>query len=119
VVKGEVTADGTLTLLMSDGTTEHVGNVRGPQGEQGPAGEQGPQGIPGARGEAGPRGESGPRGERGEAGIPGARGPAGESAPAMAILSERLAGLSASDIKDLREITVDIGGQQIRLIARG
>lgn len=45
-----IDADGNLTITFSDGDSENVGNIIGPQGPMGP---QGPKGDPGPQGEKG------------------------------------------------------------------
>ena len=45
-----IDADGNLTITFSDGDSENVGNIIGPQGPMGP---QGPKGDPGPKGEKG------------------------------------------------------------------
>lgn len=54
--------DGNLTITFSDGDSENVGNIIGPQGPQGPQGE---------KGDVGPQGPQGPQGEKGEQGNDG------------------------------------------------
>ena len=53
---------GNLAITFSDGDSENVGNIIGPQGVPGPKGD---------KGEAGPVGPQGPRGEKGEQGNDG------------------------------------------------
>lgn len=62
--KGEVSidTDGNLTITFSDGDSENVGNVIGPQGVPGPKGD---------KGDVGPVGPQGPQGEKGEQGKDG------------------------------------------------
>lgn len=60
--------DGNLTITFSDGDSENVGNIIGPQGPQGP---QGPKGPKGEKGDVGPQGPQGPQGEKGEQGNDG------------------------------------------------
>lgn len=57
-----IDTDGNLTITFSDGDSENVGNIIGPQGPQGPQGE---------KGDVGPVGPQGPRGEKGEQGNDG------------------------------------------------
>lgn len=57
-----IDTDGNLTITFSDGDSENVGNIIGPQGPQGPKGDQG---------DTGPVGPQGPRGEKGEQGNDG------------------------------------------------
>lgn len=45
-----IDVDGNLTITFSDGDSENVGNIIGPQGVQGPVGPKGEQGDTGARG---------------------------------------------------------------------
>lgn len=54
-----IDTDGNLTITFSDGDSENVGNIIGPQGPQGPQGE---------KGDVGPQGPQGPQGEKGEQG---------------------------------------------------
>lgn len=54
--------NGNLTITFSDGDSENVGNIIGPQGVQGPKGD---------KGDVGPQGPQGPRGEKGEQGNDG------------------------------------------------
>lgn len=57
-----IDVDGNLTITFSDGDSENVGNVIGPQGVPGPKGD---------KGDVGPQGPQGPRGEKGEKGNDG------------------------------------------------
>ena len=57
-----IDTDGNLTITFSDGDSENVGNIIGPQGPQGPQGE---------KGDVGPQGPQGPQGEKGEQGNDG------------------------------------------------
>lgn len=57
-----IDTDGNLTIRFSDGDSENVGNIIGPQGPQGPQGE---------KGDVGPQGPQGPQGEKGEQGNDG------------------------------------------------
>lgn len=57
-----IDTDGNLTIAFSDGDSENVGNIIGPQGVQGPKGD---------KGDVGPQGPQGPRGEKGEQGNDG------------------------------------------------
>ena len=57
-----IDTDGNLTITFSDGDSENVGNIIGPQGLQGPQGE---------KGDVGPQGPQGPQGEKGEQGNDG------------------------------------------------
>lgn len=54
-----IDTDGNLTITFSDGDSENVGNIIGPQGPQGPQGEKGDVGP------VGPKGEQGDTGARG------------------------------------------------------
>jgi hypothetical protein len=58
-VRGAViTRSGELALAYSDGSSERLGHVIGPQGERGPTGERGADGI-GSKGDDGPPGRDG------------------------------------------------------------
>lgn len=57
-----IDTNGNLTITFSDGDSENVGNIIGPQGPQGPKGD---------KGDVGPVGPQGPRGEKGEQGNDG------------------------------------------------
>lgn len=57
-----IDTDGNLTITFSDGDSENVGNIIGPQGIQGPKGD---------KGDVGPQGPQGPQGEKGEQGNDG------------------------------------------------
>lgn len=69
VVAASVSANGTLTLSMSNGPDiEATGSTKGPKGDKGDKGDigpQGPQGIQGNTGEMGPQGPEGPAGPPG------------------------------------------------------
>ena len=54
-----IDTDGNLTITFSDGDSENVGNITGPQGVQGPKGEKGDVGPQGPRGEKGEQGNDG------------------------------------------------------------
>lgn len=54
-----IDVDGNLTITFSDGDSENVGNIIGPQGVQGPKGEKGDVGPQGPRGEKGEQGNDG------------------------------------------------------------
>jgi hypothetical protein len=54
-----IDTDGNLTITFSDGDSENVGNIMGPQGVQGPKGEKGDVGPQGPRGEKGEQGNDG------------------------------------------------------------
>lgn len=72
-----IDTNGNLTITFSDGDSENVGNIIGPQGPQGikgDPGEKGEQGAQGLKGDTGPQGEQGPVGPKGEQGDTGARG---------------------------------------------
>ena len=60
-----IDVDGNLTITFSDGDSENVGNIMGPQGVQGPKGEKGDIGPQGPVGPQGPRGEKGEQGNDG------------------------------------------------------
>ena len=78
----------TVTVTLTDDSTQTFFVERGPegpQGEQGPTGPVGPQGIQGPAGETGPAGATGPQGPQGiqgEQGPAGTTGPQGETGPA-------------------------------------
>lgn len=57
-----IDTDGNLTITFSDGDSENVGNIIGPQGVPGPKGD---------KGDVGPVGPQGPQGEKGEQGNDG------------------------------------------------
>lgn len=57
-----IDVDGNLTITFSDGDSENVGNIIGPQGVPGPKGD---------KGDVGPQGPQGPQGEKGEQGNDG------------------------------------------------
>ena len=57
-----IDVDGNLTITFSDGDSENVGNIIGPQGVQGPKGD---------KGDVGPQGPQGPQGLQGEKGEQG------------------------------------------------
>lgn len=57
-----IDTDGNLTITFSDGDSENVGNIIGPQGVPGPKGD---------KGDVGPQGPQGPQGEKGEQGNDG------------------------------------------------
>ncbi|MGB1070395.1 MAG: hypothetical protein ACPG1Z_01920, partial [Planctomycetota bacterium] len=97
IVGAQVNGDGTLTLLLSDGTNVTTTEIlTGPQGPEGPAGAEGPMGPQGPQGEPGvdgaigatgpqgipgPVGPAGPQGEPGVAGADGATGAQGPAGP--------------------------------------
>lgn len=60
-----IDTDGNLAITFSNGDSENVGNIMGPQGVQGPKGEKGDVGP------VGPAGPQGPKGEKGEQGNDG------------------------------------------------
>lgn len=62
IKSASVDTDGNLTITFSDGDSENIGNIMGPQGIQGPKGD---------KGDIGPQGPQGPRGEKGEQGNDG------------------------------------------------
>ena len=93
----------TVTVTLTDDTTQEFFVERGPEGpagEQGPQGEQGIQGPAGETGPQGPQGEQGPRGIQGEQGIQGPAGPAGETGPAGPQGPQGPAGQDGSDGQD-------------------
>lgn len=52
-----IDVDGNLTITFSDGDSENVGNIIGPQGVPGPKGDKGDVGPQGPQGLQGPQGE--------------------------------------------------------------
>ena len=75
-----IDTDGNLTITFSDGDSENVGNIIGPQGPQGPVGPQGSKGDPGPqgiKGDPGEKGEQGIQGLKGDTGLQGPQGPVG------------------------------------------
>ena len=75
-----VSADGNLTVTLTDATVLDLGNIRGPKGEtgaQGPQGLQGEKGETGAQGPQGAAGEKGDKGDKGDTGATGATGATG------------------------------------------
>lgn len=61
IKSASVDTDGNLTITFSDGDSEDVGNIMGPQGIQGPKGDKGdvgPQGLKGDKGDVGPKGDN-------------------------------------------------------------
>ena len=60
-----IDTDGNLTITFSDGDSENVGNIMGPQGVQGPKGDKGDVGPQGPQGLQGPQGEKGEQGNDG------------------------------------------------------
>lgn len=61
IKSASVDTDGNLTIMFSDGDSEDVGNIMGPQGIQGPKGDKGdvgPQGLKGDKGDVGPKGDN-------------------------------------------------------------
>lgn len=60
-----IDVDGNLTITFSDGDSENVGNIMGPQGAQGLKGDKGDAGPQGPQGLQGPRGEKGEQGNDG------------------------------------------------------
>ena len=68
VAAAEINQNGELVFEYTDGTTENVGNVVGPQGpkgDTGATGAQGPKGDTGATGPQGPKGDTGATGPQG------------------------------------------------------
>ena len=82
-----IDTNGNLTITFSDGDSENVGNIIGPQGPQGPKGDKGdvgPVGPQGPKGDPGPqgiKGDPGEKGEQGAQGLKGDTGPQGEQGP--------------------------------------
>ena len=60
-----IDVDGNLTITFSDGNSENVGNIIGPQGVPGPKGDKGDVGPQGPQGLQGPQGEKGEQGNDG------------------------------------------------------
>ena len=60
-----IDVDGNLTITFSDGDSENVGNIIGPQGVPGPKGDKGDVGPQGPQGLQGPQGEKGEQGNDG------------------------------------------------------
>lgn len=60
-----IDVDGNLTITFSDGDSENVGNIMGPQGVPGPKGDKGDVGPQGPQGLQGPQGEKGEQGNDG------------------------------------------------------
>lgn len=60
-----IDADGNLAITFSDGNSENVGNIIGPQGMQGLKGDKGDIGPQGPQGPRGPQGEKGEQGNDG------------------------------------------------------
>lgn len=61
IKSASVDTDGNLTITFSDGDSEDVGNIMGPQGIPGPKGDKGdvgPQGPKGDKGDVGPKGDN-------------------------------------------------------------
>ena len=69
--------NGNLSFVLTDGSTELLGNVMGPQGPQGVKGEKGDPGAQGEKGEKGDTGAKGDKGDQGEQGIQGIQGEQG------------------------------------------
>lgn len=72
ITSAVINLSGELIINYSDGASENLGNVIGPQGERGPQGETGIQG---------PKGDKGDTGEQGIQGIQGLKGDTGEQGP--------------------------------------
>ena len=72
ITSAVINLSGELIINYSDGASENLGNVIGPQGERGPQGEVGIQG---------PKGDKGDTGEQGIQGIQGLKGDTGEQGP--------------------------------------
>lgn len=60
-----IDTNGNLTITFSDGDSENVGNIIGPQGVPGPKGDKGDVGPQGPQGLQGPQGEKGEQGNDG------------------------------------------------------
>ncbi len=61
IKSASVDTDGNLTITFSDGDSEDIGNIMGPQGIPGPKGDKGdvgPQGLKGDKGDVGPKGDN-------------------------------------------------------------
>ena len=61
IKSASIDTDGNLIITFSDGGSEDVGNIMGPQGIQGPKGDKGdvgPQGPKGDKGDVGPKGDN-------------------------------------------------------------
>lgn len=65
IAAASIDTDGNLTITFSNGDSENVGNIMGPQGIQGPKGEKGDVGPVGPAGPQGPKGEKGEKGNDG------------------------------------------------------
>lgn len=65
IAAASIDTDGNLAITFSNGDSENVGNIMGPQGVQGPKGEKGDVGP------VGPVGPQGPKGDKGEQGNDG------------------------------------------------
>lgn len=82
IASAVINLSGELVINYSDGATENLGNVIGPQGEQGLQGiqgEQGPKGDKGDKGDTGLQGLQGIQGIQGEKGDTGEQGPKGDT----------------------------------------
>ena len=61
IKSASIDTDGNLTITFSDGDSEDVGNIMGPQGIPGPKGDKGdvgPRGPKGDKGDVGPKGDN-------------------------------------------------------------
>lgn len=110
----------TVTVTLTDDTTQTFFVERGPegpQGEQGPTGPVGPQGIQGPAGETGPQG---PQGIQGEPGPAGATGPQGETGPAGPQGPQGVPGQDGTDgISPTITVRSITGGHQIEIVSAG
>ena len=77
IASAVINLSGELIINYSDGASENLGNVIGPQGEQGPQGEAGIQGPKGDKGDTGEQGIQGLKGDTGEQGPKGDKGDTG------------------------------------------
>ena len=81
-ITGEVGPTGTtVTVTLTDDTTQTFFVERGPVGPQGETGPQGPKGDTGEQGPQGPQGIQGIQGETGATGPQGPKGDTGEQGP--------------------------------------
>ena len=70
--------NGNLSFVLTDGSTELLGNVMGPQGTKGDTGAKGEKGDRGEKGDTGATGAKGEKGDKGDKGDTGATGAQGE-----------------------------------------
>lgn len=114
IVSGRI-IDGSLVLTFTDGTTEQVGNVVGPQGAPGKDGLsiEGPPGKDGRNGIDGKNGTS-IKGERGEPGRDGKDA----AAPEVSIQFDDIgsANLTARDLDRLRLAEITLNGTTIQVV---